>query len=462
MASFSPRKTIEPRTAWRTRFGFYLVAVGSACGLGNLWRFPYVVGENGGGAFVLLYVLLGMIVGAPLLIAELSLGKLRRQSILLTGDQISRKIGLPLGWVGRASVLLSLVVLSYYAIVSGWVLYFLSQFAFALLKTGSHPVGSIDFLLNHGWLQFALASVHISVVILIVSQDIQEGIEKWISYIMPLFVFFVGLLVYQSYSSPSSGAVLRFLFYPDFSKLTLSSLNHALGHVFFTLSLGFGLMVTFGSYLKNEDHTPTFGFRVTMVDTFVSLVALLLVFPLAFQAYNKPLTDPAMLFEVLPQFLGGISGGLFFGTIFFVCLYLAALNASIGLLEGIVSNAMDYQTKKSRVSAVWLSGIAALFISLLPAVFGSQDTWGSAPLSTQGWIERMDAILINWILPLVALGVSVIWSFALSEKEKEKDFLSEKHLFSSSMYPYWKFALKYLAPGLIFLGFVLQIVDTLN
>ncbi len=451
----------KQRSSWHTRFGFYLIAVGSACGLGSLWRFPYIVGENGGGAFVLLYVLLGMVIGAPLLIAELSLGKLKRQSILRSGHEISAKTGLPLAWVGRMSVFLSLVVFSYYAVISGWVLYFLSQFIFALLRFGAHPVGHIDFLLGHGWLQFALASVHISLVILIISQDVHEGMEKWISYIMPLFLFLVAVLVFRSLSLPSNSQVLRFLFYPDFSKLSLSSLNQAIGHVFFTLSLGFGIMVTFGSYLKSEDHTPTYGFRVTMVDTLVSLIALLLVFPLAFQAYNRPLTDPAMLFEVLPHFFIQMKGGLFFGAIFFACLYLAALNASLGLLEGIVSNAMDYQTEQSRVSAVWISGIGALIISLIPAVMGGYLKIQNLSMGRQGWIERVDSLLINWILPVVALGVSLAWSYGSSEKEKQQTFMNESHLVSSSMYPYWKFSLKYLAPGLIVLGFCLQIIDSI-
>lgn len=456
-ASFSKNQ----RSAWNTRIGFYLIAVGSACGLGNLWRFPYIVGDNGGGAFVLLYVLLGMIIGAPLLIAELSLGKLRRQSILISGNEVSKRTGRPLKWVGRSSVFLSLIVLSYYAVVSGWVLYFLSQFAFALIRFGAHPVGHIDFLLSHGWLQFALASVHISFVIVIVSQDIHEGIEKWISYIMPLFLFLVLVLVVRSLSVPATSDVLRFLFYPDFSKLSLSSLNQAIGHMFFTLSLGFGVMVTFGSYLKSDDHTPTFGFRVTMMDTLVSLVALLLVFPLAFQAYNKPMTDPATLFEVLPQFLTQIPGGLIFGTVFFICLYLAALNASLGLLEGIVSNAMDYQTERSRVSAVWISGIGALLISLIPAVIGGYLKIGRFSTTSQGWIERMDSLLINWILPIVALGVSLVWSYGTTEKEKQNIFISENHLVSTSMFPYWKFAIKFLAPGFILAGFLLQMIDML-
>lgn len=445
-------------TSWQTRLAFYLIAIGSACGLGNLWRFPYIVGENGGGAFVLLYVLLGMMIGAPLLIAELSLGKLRRQSILISGNQVSRATGKPLKWVGRLSVFLSLVVFSYYAIVSGWVLYFLSQFAFALLRWGDHPVGHIDLLLSQGWLQFALASVHISFVILIVSQDIHEGMEKWISYMMPVFLFLVSILIFRALSSPSNSEVLRFLFYPDFSKLSLSSLNQAIGHVFFTLSLGFGLMVTFGSYLKPEDHTPTFGFRVTMVDTLVSLAALLLVFPLAYQAFNRPMADPATLFEVLPQFLTQLPAGLLFGTIFFLCLYLAALNASLGLLEGIVSNAMDYQTEKSRVSAVWISGIGALLITLVPAVLSSSFRDLHFAQRSEGWIETIDLILINWVLPLVALGVSLVWIYGTTEKEKESLFKSENHLVSTSMYPYWNFALKYLAPGLIGLGFLLQII----
>ncbi len=451
---------LSKRGAWRTRFGFYLLAVGSACGLGNLWRFPYVVGENGGGAFVLLYVFVALTVGLPFLIAELSLGKATQQSVLMATQKLGKNTGhRAFAWAGRFSVLLSLVVFSYYAVISGWVLHFLIRFLVEVLSFGASgaSVGSLDLLMRNGLLQWALASVHVLLTITVVAKGVQEGLEKWISYMMPLFLSLVLILVIRSTSLPSAPEVLRFLFYPDFSKLTFSSLIHAIGHIFFTLSVGFGTMVTFGSYMKDEDHIPTAGFRVTLVDTGISLVAVMLVFPIAFQASNVPLTDPALLFETLPRFFTDFRGGNLFGFMFFACLYMAALNASIGLMETIVSNLVDAKKRKmGRYRASWLAGAVALALAILPAF--SSSLFSGVHVRGKGLMEVMDSVLINWILPIIALGLSVSINWGMSEKEKAAQFIARDRFVSYSMYPHWRWALKWFAPGLIILGILLQIV----
>lgn len=450
------------RGSWRTRFGFYLLAIGSSCGLGNLWRFPYVVGENGGGAFVLLYVFMALTVGLPLLIAELTLGKSTRQSVMMATEKLARNSGKKnLVWAGRFAVLLSLVVFSYYAVISGWVLHFLSRFFLELVistNENSQSAASLATLMQNGWLQWALASVHVLLTIVVVAKGVQEGLEKFISYMMPLFVSLVFLLVLRSTALPSEPEVLRFLFYPDFSKLTYSSLIHAMGHIFFTLSVGFGTLVTFGSYMRDEDHVPTAGFRVTLVDTAISLVAVLLVFPIAFQASNVPLTDPALLFETLPRFFMDFRGGLLFGLLFFSCLYFAALNASIGLMETIVSNLVDMNQKRkvNRGKASWIAGAFALALTMVPAF--SSSVFREVSFFGKGLMESMDSLLINWILPVIALGVLVSYNLGMAEKEKENQFIAKDRFVSYSMYPHWRWALRWYVPGFIVLGMGLQIL----
>jgi len=447
------------RGSWRTRFGFYLLAIGSACGLGNLWRFPYVVGENGGGAFVLLYVFMALTVGLPLLIAELSLGKSTRQSVLMATQKLAKDSGKKyFVWAGRFSVLLSLVVFSYYSVISGWVLHFFSRFLIEIVFPDSvHSSASLAMLMKNGLLQWALASVHVLLTIVVVAKGVQEGLEKWISYTMPLFVTLVFLLVLKSTSLPSETEVLRFLFYPDFSKLTYSSIIHAMGHIFFTLSVGFGTLVTFGSYMRDEDHVPTAGFRVTLVDTAISLVAVMLVFPIAFQASNVPLTDPALLFETLPRFLMDFRGGMLFGLLFFSCLYLAALNASIGLMETIVSNVVDSQKKRDgRTRASWTVGAVALLLAMLPSF--SSTVFKNVQVYGKGLMELMDSVLINWILPVIALGLLISINGGMSEKDKETQFIDKERFVSYSMYPHWKWVIRWYAPGFIIFGMLLQIL----
>lgn len=446
------------RGSWRTRFGFYLLAIGSACGLGNLWRFPYVVGENGGGAFVLIYVFLAMAMGAPLLISELILGKNSRKSVLVATQQLAPRAGKFIPWVGRFAVILSVIVFSYYAVISGWVLHFLTQFLVALFSSseGIAPNTNLQALMSNGWLQLMLASAHILITVVVVVKGVQEGLEKWISYIIPLFAVLVIILLIRSFSLPSTPEVLRFLFYPDFSKLTLSSVNHALGHVFFTLSVGFGTMVTFGSYMREEDHVPTAGFRVTLVDTIISLVAVVMIFPVAFQASNVPLTDPALMFEVLPRYLLGIRGGTLFGLAFFACLYMAALNASIGLLEVIVSNWVDSQKKMDRGRATWFSGGIALVLTMIPAL--SSSVFKNVRIGQRSLIESLDSLLINWILPMVALGLLVAYTRGTTDREKEMSFVDKDKFVSYSMYPHWLFMLKWGAPAVIIISMIMQII----
>ena len=444
------------RGAWRTRYGFYLLAIGSACSLGNIWRFPFVVGENGGGAFVLLYVFVTLAVGLPLLIAELILGRHSRKSVLMATQQISKTDGGIFRWSGRVSVLLSLIVLAYYSVISGWVLHFIMQFIVAIF-TGQFKVG-ISSLMGNGILQWALASVHILITIFVVTKGVKDGIEKWISSLMPLFAILVILLTIQTMSLPSSLQVVRFLFYPDFSKLTLSSLNHAIGHAFFTLSVGFGTMVTFGSYMNEKDHIPTMGFRVALVDSLVSVFAGLLVFPIAFQVMDRPLTDPALLFEVMPRFMAQLPGGYIFGLTFFVSLYLAALNASIGLLENTLSNWMDFSQKKIiRSKAIWGVGAVILCLSLFPAL--SNSPLGNMKLGEKSLIETLDRLLINWCLPLVALFLLVTIQKGIKQKELERNFVSRDHPASLAMYSHWFFVIRWFAPGLILLGMVLQLIS---
>lgn len=442
------------RGAWRTRFGFYVVAIGSACGLGNLWRFPYILGENGGGAFVLLYVFLAFILGAPLLIGELMLGKSSRKSVIPATRELGLAQKKPFQWAGRFSLLVSLVVLSYYSVISGWVIHFIVQFSLGLFTTKESMVDGLSVLMGSGWLQWALTSVHLLLVLVVVGKGVQEGLERWITSLMPLFAFLVCLLVYRSLSLSSTPDVLRFLFYPDFSKLTLQSLNHAIGHVLFTLSVGFGTMVTFGAYMREEDHAPTAGFRVTVVDTLVSLVVGLLVFPIAFQASNVPLTDPGLLFEVLPKFLLEMRGGVLFGLIFFLSLYLAALNASIGLFEAIVSNFKNLGGREqSRGTASWQAGLLILMLSLLPALSSTVF---------KGWrfasIENIDAVLINWLLPLVALGILYVITRGLGFQKLSQLFIDKDHPVSAVMFQHWVILVKWVVPGVILLGLVLQIL----
>ncbi len=451
------------RTIWGTRYGFYLAAIGTAFGLGNLWRFPYIVAENGGGAFVLLYTFLALFLGLPLLIGELMLGKLTRRSSIVAvhkalGDpMLTPKVNprSPLRWIGRLALVSTLLVLSYYAVISGWVLHFLMQFIFGHMHAkGFNPEKALDVLYQNGLLQIALASAHLLITIVVVVKGVQNGIEKFVGAVMPVFVILLLLLVFQSLSLPSSGTALRFLFYPDFSKLTLSSLLYAIGHICFTLSVGFGTMVTFGSYLSDDEHVPSAGLRVTALDTFISLFAGLLIFPIIASSAIV-VSGPDVLFQALPRLFLNLENGFIFGVAFFLCLYLAALGASIGLLEGIVSNWID-RGRLSRTQATWAVGAVAFCLAVFPAL--STSTFQNFSYHGRGLLEILDALLINGVLPLTALGISYVVSKYLRTELKKREFINDESMATDRLFSHWSFVIKWVAPTLILGALLLEIV----
>lgn len=439
------------RLNWKTRFGLYLAAIGSACGLGNLWRFPYVVGENGGGAFVLLYVLVALVLGLPLMIGELFLGRSQRAAII----PATQKLGNPrFSLVGKVSVCLVLLLLAYFAIISGWVLFFFVQFVKAIFVHSD--VFSLKQIVQNEFLQIGLTSVHLIFCMIVVAKGVQEGIERWIGSIIPLFAVLLVFLIYESMSLPSSVDALRFLFYPSFSGLTWFSLGQAIGHVCFTLSVGLGMLVTFGSYMKESDHIPVVGFRITILDTVLSMAAGLLIFPIALSASHVPLTDPGLLFEALPTFLLERRGGEAFGAAFFLCLYLAALGASIGLFEVIVSNMM-YLRKQSRAASTYFSAAIVFSIAVICAVLGVIVFENQAARI----LVFLDSMLMNWLIPLIALGLCWVFAKGLNKTELEKAFVHENQLESSALFPHWLIAVKYGIPALIILGLILQTVGVI-
>lgn len=464
------------RGGWGTRFGFYLAAIGSAFGLGNLWRFPYVVADNGGGAFVLLYIFLVFIIGTPFLIGELLLGKSTRNSVLLAMKRLAapdsksgqtsmgRAEALPVfrritPVAGYLSLILCMVVLAYYAVISGWVLHFLMQFLVALFSTDSlKPEATLQVLLNNGWLQILLTSAHLVIVFIVVAKDVEEGIERWVGYMMPVFGMLLVTLAVKSLSMDSAPDAMRFLLYPDFSRLTLSSLGQALGHVLFTLSIGFGTMVTFGAYLKESAYTPLAGFRVATVDSIISMFAGIMIFPLVL-ASSYPISGPELLFQTVPVLFSRIPGGIWFGLGFFLCLYLASVSASIGLLETVVANLKETR-KWGRTRAAARAGAVTFILAIVPAL--SSSTFSAVRYGNKGLLELLDSALINWLLPISALVTSQVVCYLLKDEVKRGEFLEQESATSEKMYSHWIFVLRWLATPLIVLALSLQLFDLIR
>jgi neurotransmitter:Na+ symporter, NSS family len=461
-------------TVFETRLGFYLAAIGSAFGLGNLWRFPYVVAENGGGAFVLLYLFLVFLFGVPFLIGELMLGKISRTSLMpalsklsgdryqvreirQNGDGVPMFVRLGLKYVGALSLLITLIVLAYYAVISGWVLHFFMQLVVSLFDPSRfQPDNTLRVLLENGWLQVMLTSVHLLTVAIIVAKDLEVGLEKWVGYCMPAFVILLVALAVQSLNLDSANEALRFLFYPDFSKLKLSSLGQAMGHVFFTLSVGFGSMVTFGSYLREKAYIPMAGFRVGVLDAAISLWAGVMIFPLIMYGTSAPLVPgPELLFQTVPSLVKELPNGNWFGVGFFLCLYLASLGASIGLFESLVANWREVR-RIPRSRGAFLVAVICFVIAVGPAL--SSNVLRNVRVGTQGLLEFLDSALINWFLPVSAILISQIVCWMLKRELIKVEFADADSPGSDKFYRHWIFVLRYLATPVAALALILQFV----
>jgi NSS family neurotransmitter:Na+ symporter len=292
-------------------------------------------------------------------------------------------------------------------------------------------------------------------VTLVVAKGVEEGVEKWVSQLMPLFIMLLLVVTWLSLSLPTSKEALKFFLYPNFSTLKLTSLSDAIGHSLFTLSVGFGTMVTFGSYLKKKVYVPGAGFRVATLDSLTAIFAGIIIFPMVLSS-EVPAEGPHLLFQTVPKLFSQMQGGKFWGVVFFLCLYLAALGASIGILETIVSN-MKVQRKIAREKSAWIAGGICFLLSLLPAF--SSSTFKTFFIFGKPLFEFIDLFLVNWLVPITALVVGQIVIYRLPSAKKIDEFKQEDFPRYVMLYKHWLIAMKYIVPGLIVSAFLMQIVS---
>lgn len=320
------------RGQWSSKLGFIFAAAGSAIGLGNIWRFPYTVGENGGAAFVLLYILFVFIIGLPYLYAEFALGRHSNQNAIDAVNTIKPKSTWK--WVGALGILTGTGILSFYGVIAGWTV------GYVYKSSVSDFSGFSEFIAD----PFAVISLFAGFMVLtafIVSKGISGGIEKASKVLMPvLLVILVCLTIYAN-TLDGAGKGLDFYLNPDFSKLTGKAIMSALGQAFFSLSLGMGLMVTYGSYLSKKEDIMQSGFLIGSFDTLIAILSGLIIFPALFAMGENPEAAPTLVFVVFPKLFTSMPAGELVGAAFFVLLSIAALTSTISLLEVPVSYFVD-------------------------------------------------------------------------------------------------------------------------
>ncbi|MEE8311335.1 MAG: sodium-dependent transporter [Candidatus Binatia bacterium] len=419
-----------PRGSWTGHVGFVLAAAGSAIGLGNIWMFPYRTGVNGGAAFVLAYLAAVALVGVPLLVAEVLIGRSTKRNPVGAFRELAS--GGPWWLVGALGVVTGFVILSYYGVVAGWATDYTWRMATGGLseldRVGMQE--SFDNLIANGWRQVFWQALFMLGTIVVVSRGVEAGIERASKILMPLLFALILVLLGYSLTSPGAKQGLAFLFDPRFDELGWDGALAALGQAFFSLSLGMGAMITYGSYLEADRPLIRPAFFIAAMDTALAILAGLVIFPLVFSFGLEPGAGPGLIFITLPKVFMLMPGSSFVATLFFALVLFAALTSAISLLEVVVCFMID-ELGIGRSTASWLAG-GVIFALGVPSA------------TTSGVLDRVDGLATNWLLPVGGLLTAVFAGWFLASRDARAAYAGTVD--DARGYGGWRFCVRFLAP----------------
>ncbi|WNK20078.1 sodium-dependent transporter [Halomonas piscis] len=444
----------QPRVQWQGRWSFLLAATGSAVGLGNIWKFPYITGEFGGGAFVLVYLMCIFAVGVPVMMTEISLGRRGRGSPVDAVRRVVNESGRGSMWslVGWMAMICGFMILSFYVVVAGWSFaYVWKMLTGGISGTGVDDMVAVFTANNQNPLNLGFWSTLVTVATMfIVGKGVQKGIERSVSWMMPGLVLMLLLLIIYGLFSGGFIETVRFLFAFDAGSLSSAGMLAALGHAFFTLSLASGAILTYGSYLPKSASIGRTAIGVAIADTIVALMAGLAIFPAIFANGMDPGEGPGLIFMSLPLAFQSMPFGTLFGLLFFIMLSMAALTSSISMIEATLSWLCDNKGL-SRPQAAWSAGIVLWLVSTLAMLsFNIGADW---TLLGKNFFDWLDYLTSRLLMPLGGLGMVVLAGFVL----KNETFRDELSL-PPSLYAVWLFMVRYVSP----LGIVVIFINALG
>lgn len=397
----------KKREQWGSRIGFIVAAAGSAIGLGNIWRFPTVTGQNGGGAFVLLYLVLVFLVGIPVLMVELSLGRKAQRNPV--GAFKTLAPGTLWKWVGAMGVAAGFIILSFYSVIAGWSVAYIFKFLLGAF-TGLSPAGiaqEFNALVTHPVIPLLWHGLFMLLTAGIVVLGVAWGIERWNKILMPMLLVLLIVLVVRSVTLDGAREGVYWLLRPDFSQLSFASVLTALGQVFFSLSLGMGAMITYGSYLGARENIPGSAVYIALADLAVALLAGLVIIPAVFAFGLNPETGPPLIFLTLPAVFQRMPLGGLFGAMFFFLLSIAALTSAISLLEVVVAYFVD-ELNWSRAVAAPVLGFAIFLLgipsSLSVGPLAGFKLWGMPILDFKDWFTAVIMLPLGALLTVIFAG----------------------------------------------------------
>ena len=452
--------TGKPRDTWGSKAAFVLAAAGSAVGLGNIWGFPTVAGQNGGAAFLLIYLAAVALIGAPVMLAELIVGRrTQRNPVGAFKELAPHSMWVVVGGLG---VLTGIVILSFYSVIAGWTLSYIFKTITGTFQAGVDTEAIFNELAGSAVPAISWHFLFILLTIYVVLGGVRDGIERWTKVLMPLLFALLMLLAIRAVTLSGAEAGLAFYLKPDFSKVTGAVILSAIGQAFFSLSLGMGAMITYGSYVSKRDDLVSSAAWVTFADTTIAILAGLIIFPTLFHAGLEPgAGGPGMVFVVLTSLLSSIPpapyGGVIFGTGFFMLLGIAALTSSVSLLEVVTSWAVDERGMSRRKAAISL-GLVAFLVGIPSALANGAVSWltnlpgvGMDFLSFLFMVFGQYSLVIGALL--ISLFVGWVWGVkAAGEEVREND--GEFPLGRT-----WAFLIRFVAPTAIVAILVKMVVD---
>lgn len=445
----SQRESIHGQ--WSSRWIFILAATGSAVGLGNIWKFPYITGENGGGAFVLVYLLCIAAVGIPIMIAEVMLGRRGRQSPINTMRQLAIDDGRSANWslLGWSGVIAGLIILSFYSVIAGWALaYVLNAASGAFSGAPAEEIkGMFGALVSSPGELIFWHTLFMIMTMVVVARGVKRGLEAAIRWLMPALFVLLLIMVGYAMNSGEFGRGVSFLFSPDFSKISAEGILVAMGHAFFTLSLGMGAIMIYGSYMPKNASISHAVITIAVADTVVALLAGLAIFPIVFANNLEPGAGPGLIFQTLPIAFGQMPGGTFFGTLFFILLVFAAWTSAISIIEPAMSWLVESKGWSRVKASIWC-GVATWVVGL-GTVF-SFNIWSDVTLWGKTFFDLADFLTANIMLPLGGLLIAIFAAWVM----KKSASVDELDMGESGGYQLWRFLARYVTPIAVVIVFL--------
>ena len=447
---------MKQRENFSSKLGIIVATAGSALGLGNIYRFPCEAGANGGGAFLIVYLIIALLIGTPLMVSEFVIGRRARSNPIGAFRLLSGKKN---AWsvVGYLGVLCAFLILAFYTTVAGWTLGYLGKSAanhFAGQDLGQIQLQFMNFT-NHPWLPIVCQLIFLALTAFVVARGVKDGIERWSKILMPLLLVIMVVLCVNSLTLSGAKEGLRFFFNPDFGKINGRVLISALGQAFFSLSIGMGALITYGSYIGKKDNMVSSAAGVVLADTLVAVLAGIIIFPAAFTFGIQPQAGASLAFTTLPMVFQQMTGGYFFCLIFFLLLVIATLTSTISLLEVIVA-ATTEEMKLSRPLAAILGAVGTALIGVL-ATLSFRD---GSPLHIGGRtvFDLLDHMTASYFMPLGGLLIVLFVGWKMKRADVLDELTNDGSL-KAGLRRAILFIIRYLAPVAIAVIFVSQLVS---